>query len=225
MTDIRPSPEMLDAAAANRAEAAATVDLATRLALHRALAHAETWIPRLHVGVGGSGRSTSTWKDGAEAPEPGTVGGYGRIGWTGVEFAPQFIRFIDESFGVAYPWSAGLKTLRLECRRSHSEHWQRDEWHGSLCYTLTSMVCRFGWSYEKACYALWVTPERTERTLQRALRRIEDKLAELQARATETVHADAGRNDWQAPAHVHVGLPGAHRDECLNPVCRRLRAA
>lgn len=193
MTRVDVSPEQLNAEAA----APASADLVGRLALHRALAHAETSIVRLHQ------------RDGDDAG-------------LGPPFSHPFVQFLDESFGVSFPWSAGLKTLRLECRRSHSEHW-RDEYGGSLCYRLVSMTCRFGWSYQRACYDLQVTPERTERTLQRALKRIEDKLAELQARATETVHADAGRNDWMAPAHQHRAVAGLHAVEC--PQCLRRAAA
>jgi hypothetical protein len=210
MTDIRKGDSQLNAEAAGR-----EVDLAARIVLHRALAHAETSIVRLHQ------------RDGEpEETDPRKVSrktqGHG-IGATGLPFSHPFGRFLDESYGVAFPWSAGLKALRHECRRSHSEHWDRFEWGGSLCYRLISMTCRFDWAYERACFELTVTPERTERTLRRAFGRIEDKLAELQARATETVHADAGRHDWMAPAHEHRALPGLHAVECAQ--CLRRRAA
>jgi hypothetical protein len=211
MTDIRPSPEALDAAAANRAQPIEERDLEQAIALHRALAHAEVSIARLHQ------------RDGEpEETDPRKVkrktNGHG-IGATGLPFSHPFQRFLDESFGVTFPWSAGLKALRHECRRSHSEHWDRDVWQGSLCYRLISMTCRFDWSYERACYELGVTPERTRPVLLRGLRRIENKLAELQARATETVKSDEGRNDWQAPVHhQRHDQPGLHASEC--PQCR-----
>lgn len=192
MTAIPKSDSQLDA------EAADTVDLTRRLAMHRALAHAEVSIVRLHQ------------RDGDDSG-------------IGIPFAEPFVRYLDEAYGMAFPWSAGLKALRTECRRSHSEHWSAPEWRGSLCYQLVSMTCRFDWSFERACYELVVTPERTERTLHRALRRIEDKLAELQARASETVHADAGRHDWMAPEHEHRAMDGLHAAEC--PQCIRKAAA
>jgi hypothetical protein len=175
------------------AEASAPqLPLAPRIALHRLLAHAEVSIARLHQRDGEFG--------------------------IGVPFSHPFERFLDESFGTFY-WSAGLKALRQECRRRHSDHWHRPEWRGSLCYALVSAVCRFDVAYTRACFDLWVDPVRTEPTLHRALHRIEQKIDELQARASEKVHSDSGRHDWLAPEHEHHALEGLHQEDCMQ--CRR----
>lgn len=210
MTQVDKSPEQLSAEAA-----APPVPLAPRLALHRYLSHQETSIVRLHQ------------RDGEpEETDPRRVvrktNRHG-IGATGLPFSHPFERFLSESFGQTFPWSAGMKAVRVECRRSHSDHWERPEWNGSLCYRLVSLVCRYDWSYSAACYELHVDPERTEAVVHRALRRIEQKLTELQARASEVVASDSGRNEWWSAPHEHHVVPGLHESECLQ--CLRRRAA
>lgn len=167
------------------------------IALHRALSQAEIGgLLRLHVRDGESG--------------------------IGPPFAQPFEHYLDARYGVAFPWSAGLKALRADCRRTHSDHWARPEWRGSLCYRLVHLVVRDGYSFERACYELVCTPERTERTILRAFRRIEQKLDELQARETEVVKSSEGRHDFMAAPHVHRPLDGLHRVDC--PQCRRAAA-
>lgn len=192
MTDIRKSDAQLDAEATTPSP-----PLAPRIALHRRLAKADGYIVRLHV---------------QEGDDQGI----------GVPFNEQFVRYLEERYGTQYPWQNGLRTVRTECRRSHSDHWERPEWDGSLCYRLVSLVCRYDYSFSRACYELHVDPDRTEAVMQRALRRIEERLDELQARATSTVESDKGRHDWMAPAHVHRPLDGLHREDC--PQCRRAAA-
>lgn len=199
MTTIRKSDAQLDAEAS-----ALPRNLEQAIQLHRALASAELFLPRLHQRDGEFG--------------------------IGLPFSHPFERFLDGSFGPSFSWSAGLKAVRQDCRRTHSEHWSRPEWRGSLCATLVTLVCRpaYLYSFERACYELGVTPERTERTLLKAFRRIEQRLDEIQARETEVVKSSEGRHDWQAPAHVHRPLDGLHdappeQGGCIQ--CWRRRAA
>ncbi len=194
MSRVDRSPEQLNAEAA-----APYAPLAPRLVLHRLLAHDEATILKLHV------------RDGDDSG-------------VGVPFNETFARFLEEKYGTQYPWSAGLKSVRVECRRSHPEHW-RDPFRGSLCATLVSMVCRFDWDYGKACLELGLYPSKTEATMQRALRRIEERLDELQARATSTVESDKGRHDWLAPVHEHRSVPGLHMQECRQCLRREGEAA
>ena len=39
-----------------------------------------------------------------------------------------------------FPWSAALFAMRLECRRSHPGHTEREPFHGSLCWRLAYLL-------------------------------------------------------------------------------------
>jgi hypothetical protein len=180
------------------AEASAPpLPLAPRLALHRLLARQDMGILKLHQRDGDFG--------------------------IGLPFSHPFERFLDGIYGVEKPWMAGLKALRVECRRSHSDHWTRPEWRGSLCHSLVAKTCVLDVSWTWACFDLYVDPAKTEPVMQNALRRIEQKLTELQARASEVVASDSGRNEWWASKHVHHVVPGLHREDCRQ--CQRETAA
>jgi len=166
------------------------------IVLHRALSMAETSILRLHQRDGESG--------------------------LGPPFSPAFERFLDAFYGTAFPWSAGLKSLRWDCRRNHSEHWSRKEWQGSLCYRLVHLTVREGWHFDRACYELWVDPNRTERVLLRGLRRIEQRLTELASREESRTISERGAQDPTRPAepaHVHRHPPESSLEDC--PQCVR----
>jgi hypothetical protein len=179
------------------AEAAGLPDIESAIRFHRALSQAELFVQRLHDRDGESG--------------------------LGPPFSERFRRYLDAEYGAVFPWSAGLKALRYECRKSHSEHWHRPEWHGSLCNRLVHLVIREGWSFHRACYELYVSPPRTQRVFLNGLRRIEQRLDEIQSRETEVVKSTEGRHDWLAPAHVHHAVPGLHQLECEQ--CKRRTAA
>jgi hypothetical protein len=179
------------------AEAAEERDLDAAIALHRELYRSDRLILRLHDRDGESG--------------------------IGPPFSAPFEHLLDERYGVVMPWSNGWRGLRYECRRSHSEHWAT-EWGGSLCARLIALIVIDERSYGRACYDLHVDQERTERTLLRAFRRIEERMDELQARATETVKSDEGRHDWQAPKFEHHAVDGLHQQDCLQCIRRRTAA-
>lgn len=130
----------------------------------------------------------------------------------GLAFSGAFVAFLDQEFGGVFPWFAGWTRLRGECDTFHKEHELN-------CADLVAAVVRWEWGYEWVCGLYGLDPARTERTLHRALRHIEQVMADRRARAAERAHSDRGRHDWQAPRYQHIPLPGLHALEC--PQCRK----
>jgi hypothetical protein len=215
VTSLRKSDAQLDAEASAPLEER---DLDAAIAAHRVLYAADLGILRLHVRDGESG--------------------------IGPPFAPPFANFLDywycdakepcghdhtndlpiARYGIQFPWTSGLKAVRIECRRSHKEHWDRPEWRGSFCYQLVSMVCCRNWTYERACFELAASPRRTRGPMFRALRRIEDEMQKMHdkemARQSPAPRTPA---EWMAEEHHHRVLDGLHVEDCIQ--CLRRRAA
>jgi hypothetical protein len=221
MTRLAKSDSQLDAEAS--AQPLEERDLDAAILLHRALYTADVWIPRLHVGRGGNGRSTSTWKDSPD-PDPADAGGYGGIGWTGVEFTGHFARYLDGEYGQAFPWSKAMFALRHNCRVTHRpKHTDRVEWRGSLCAELVALVIRQDYSLDMARLRLGLPEEgKTRRTLDNALLFLERKLEDSYWRAQQQKPVERTPAEWMADVHVHVGLNGLHAVDC--PQCRRAAA-
>jgi hypothetical protein len=197
MTRIDKSPEMLDAAAANRAQPIEERDLSAAILMHRTLYAADlNWLSKLHVRDGESG--------------------------IGVPFNPVFEAFLDGRLGQ-FPWNRALFAVRVDCRANHApKHTDRPEWRGSLCYVLTSLVIRFDYSLLAARLELGLPLDgKTRRTLDNALLFIESDLKLQHRRQEQAQSASVARMpaEWMGKGHVHVGLPGLHRDEC--PQCAR----
>ena len=211
MTRVDRSPEQLNAEAAAPQE-----PLSQRIALHRKLYTGET-IYRLHDRYGDPGGGYDPDNDDPK-PKP-RANGWG-AGATGLPFSAAFRRHLSGSTGLQFPYATAVKAMWVECRRAHAEH-KRSEWRGSLCRTLIDMTVAGEWNFDRACLAIGVHPERTERTMHHALNRIESKLAELEMRATEPTPRSAA--EWMAPEHVHHAVPGLHEQDCRQ--CQRRTAA
>jgi hypothetical protein len=197
MTSLRKSDAQLDAEASQPLEER---DLDAAIEVHRALYAADlNWLLRLHVRDGESG--------------------------IGPPFSHYFEDFLDGRLG-AFPWSRAMLALRQNCRSSHApKHTDRDEWRGSLCHTLTGMVIRLDYSLDAARFRLGLPEEgKTRRTLDNALLFLERRLEDAYWREQQQRPVERKPAEWMAREHVHVGLPGLHREDCRNPVCRRLAA-
>jgi len=197
------------------AEAAAPQrSLDAMLADHRALYQADLFIPRL------STESPPVFTDshtGVQSADP--------MSMIGPTLSKQLAGYIDyhqrdgetvpTPSGI-FPYARSMATMRRECRRAHSDHWDRPEWRGSLCNRLVSMTVAEGYAFDRACYDLVVDRKRSERVLRRALVRIVEHMDELQARQTYAKTDGV----WPAPPpHVHRPLGGLHQIECEQ--CRR----
>lgn len=189
MTDIRKSDAQLDAEAAAPLE---DRDLDAAIDVHRQLYQVETGILRLHSRDGESG--------------------------IGPPFNPVFAAFLDERYH-AFPWSRSLLFLRWNvCRRTHSQHWERAEWRGSLCFELVNYVIRRESSLDYARLQLGLPNEgKTRRTLDSALLVIERRLEALLADDKPEVRRDPV--EWMASPHAHRPLGGLHGEDC--PQCLR----
>lgn len=161
MTDIRKSPEQLDAEATGPLEER---DIGAAIKWHRTQFCAEVGILRLHQRDGESG--------------------------LGPPFTHPFVAFLDEQYG-AFPWSRSLFFLRHRvCRTSHPEH-HRLEWRGALCHELVNLVIRQDYSLDAARLKLGLPHEgKSRRTLDSALLVIERNLERLMSEQKPEVHRD-----------------------------------
>jgi hypothetical protein len=176
-------------------------DLDAAIALHRALYQVETGILKLHQRDGESG--------------------------LGPPYNPIFAAFLDEQYG-SFPWSKALLYLRWNvCRRIHHNHRHRDEWNGSLCYSLVEAVVKHELSVGRAQWELGLPDnDATRSTLNSGLLTMERRLEALlqDDKAKQDLPARTPE-EWMAPERSHRATPGIHEDECQNPVCVAKRAA
>lgn len=201
MTRIERSDSQLNAEAAQPLE---DRDLGQAIAVHRAMFAADrNWLTKLHVRDGESG--------------------------LGVPFSPAFEALLEGRLGQ-FPYSKAMLGLRdRHCRGLHlPKHSSRDEWQGALCHTLVGLVIRLELPLPEAQRRLGLPNERqTRRTLDNALlyleRRIEDDYAAYILRETQKHRPARTPNEWMAPDHQHLPLPGLHADDCIQ--CLRRRAA
>jgi hypothetical protein len=123
-----------------------------------------------------------------------------------------------------FPWTRAFGRMRANCRRLHTRgHNERPEWRGSLCGALTALVIRQGYTFERACYQLYLTTDRAETVLRGALEAIRSRMIEL----GEEVQYVGPLIPEPVPVHEHHrdGLGGLHALECHHPVCRARRKA
>lgn len=199
MTDIRPSPEQLNAQAAAPTEER---DLSAAIDMHRALFRADlSWLSKLHVRDGESG--------------------------IGVPFNPVFEAFLDGRLGQ-FPYASAVMAMRVNCRVAHRpKHTERDEWNGSLCHSLLGLVIRLDYSLDAARLRLGLPEEgKSRRTLDNALLFVERRLEDMMLRSEREQQATVPRSpvDWMSPVfHQRHDQPGAHQAEC--PQCIRRAAA
>jgi hypothetical protein len=196
MTEIRKSDAQLDAEAQPLEER----DLDTAIALHRGLFRDDlSAMIRLHA------------RDGDDAG-------------LGPPFNPVFAGYLSDEFG-SLQWNRAWFYLRHRvCRSSHSEHWERPEWYGSLCGRIVHLVIREEYPLTWAMAKLGLTHEgKSRRTLDSGLLIIERKLEAIASDDKPELRRDP--SEWMAPAWDHRCLDGLHLAECENPVCRRRRAA
>lgn len=225
MSRVDLSPEQLDAMAAGPKER----PLDELIEDHRLLYRADLAEYRLHVSSGETGMEETAARRRKVGRQYGSNGHPAT--WTGLPFAPVFLRYIDwsrdrvqasirPSFpGRHYSWSTAFWAQWAECRRFHPEHHDRPEWRGSLCYQLIHFTVRreppFG--LEAACLVLGVTPPRAGRTLRNGLLYIEGYMDRQMNRAQEKAKPIRERIHWREGREPH-GLPGLHNAEC--PQCR-----
>jgi hypothetical protein len=223
MTDIRPSPEMLDAAAANRA-AAPAVPLEERLALHRALFARDLWIGKMTTET----PPVFTSKEGERLSDPMSMLGP-TLSWPLTAFISYKVveREMVETPAWSYPWHVGLVSVRHHCRKDDYNHIQRDEWIGSLCWQVVNMTVRHGAPPDaRTFFALWISRELGESLLHAAFDRIEDKLRELEGKASRRTISEKGTRQWIIPHNEHQerhDQGGIHQAEC--PKCIRAAVA
>lgn len=217
MTRIDRSPEQLSAEAA-----APQRNLADTILLHRALAARDLWISRMTT----TAPPVFTDKNGGRSSDPMSQLGP-TLSWPLTAFISYKIEDGEmvETPAQSFPWSVGLASVRHHCRRDHTTHWDQEVWNGSACHAIVSAVVRRGMQLERACFETGLSLSLGTDLLTKAFARIENKLKELQVKATEVVKSDEGRNDWQSLPHEHRAVPGVHADECQNPICRSLRVA
>ena len=132
------------------------------------------------------------------------------------------------------PWSKAAFAQWAACRRTHPEHWERDEFRGSLCKVIVGLVIRQGWNFERACYELRLDPDRTAKVLRSALLFIDREMERIQDKADRLHKEDEGhfvgkdaqgRWAWEVEIPEHHRVPGLHEVDCPNPVCRESKAA
>jgi hypothetical protein len=209
VTNVPISPEQ-------RQAEAAPLDLDDRIAMHRWLFARDLWISQLTT----EAPPVFTKESGERLSDPMSMLGP-TLSWPLTAFISYKVvdgEMIDTP-AWSFPWAVGLASVRHHCRRDHTTHWDREVWHGSLCWALVSATVRRQMLMERAFFNLEVSQSLGEDLLRKGFARIESKLKELQAKATEVVSSDAGRNDWQEPAHhQRHDQGGMHRLEC--PQCR-----
>lgn len=204
------SDATLDALAERRAQPDER-SLADMLSVHRRMYAGDLWLTRLT-----SDEPAVFIQYGARVSDP--------MSMLGPTLSYMMERYLTESYGELFPWARALRGLRVDCRRHHPEHAEREEFDGSLCHKLVSLTIIGGYELDATCLQIGLTPERAGRRLRMALRWIEaymrQRLAIQQAR-----NVDAGYQWPPPPTHVHRPLPGLHMSECHNLTCKRRRAA
>jgi hypothetical protein len=209
MSNVPISPEQ-------RQAEAAPLDLDDRIAMHRWLFARDLWISQLTT----EAPPVFTKESGERLSDPMSMLGP-TLSWPLTAFISYRIGEDGEMIDTpawSFPWAVGLASVRHHCRRDHTTHWDRDVWHGSLCWALVSATVRRQMLTERAFFNLEVSQSLGTDLLTKALARIESKLKELQAKATEVVSSDAGRHEWQAPVHEHRHPPDTSLQDC--PQCR-----
>ena len=215
MTRLTRSDAQLDA------EAAAPRDnrnLQAVLLRHRAMFRQDTYIPRIATET----PPVVIDEDGEPHSDANHVG----MTWTAA-----FERRILAP-GRQYPWADAFRALGQMCRGVHHAHQDRTEFRGSLCRALVSLVIIGDQPIGRAARTLGIEPARAGLTLRTALLWMEAETSRQAQRQLDRERAVEGarmaREDAgyvAIPVHQHVPLPGLHKQECSNVVCRKERAA
>jgi hypothetical protein len=145
----------------------------------------------------------------------------------GPPFNPVFAGYLSDEFG-SLQWNRAWFYLRHRvCRSSHSEHWERPEWYGSLCGRIVHLVIREEYPLTWAMAKLGLTHEgKSRRTLDSGLLIIERRLEVMADDRPES--SPRSPAEWMAPAFEHHALDGLHRQHPDNggcPQCWRRGAA
>ena len=194
------------------AEAAAPpIPLGAIIAFHRHAYAADLFIPKLTT----DSPPVTTDPNTGERRED-------EMSMLGPTLSHALYSWITEAYGTRFPWSRSRAAARDLCRRTHtrSDHFVRPEWRGSLCDALVVYTIIRGYSWERACLELWVSPRLTEGVARDAFATIERKMDEL--RLAPTPEPTPGRvtrpDPLDAQWHTtHRPLDGLHAAEC--PQC------
>lgn len=139
--------------------------------------------------------------------------------------------YIADAYGLTFPWSRAAFVQWVNCRRVHPAHQDRPEFEGSLCRRLVVLVIRQGFSIDRACLKIGLTPERAAPVLRSALLGIDAEIRRQRAKADFRQMEDEGyfvrqnsqgRYLWDEPIPEHHSVPGLHQEDC--PQCLRRRA-
>lgn len=215
MTDRRLSDSTLDAMAA-----APPQPLADLIADHRYLYRLDVSIDRMTTETPPVHTDLQT---GISSADP-----MSKIGPT---LSYPLERFISGAFGGMFPWSRALAALRAQCRRTHRRgHLEHEAWRGSLCHALVTYTVIRDYRFDRACFELYVTPDRAERVLRSGFTFIEQKLDDIKEseEAWRRIAAARPLRQEAGPAHHIVG--GLHDEDprdggCPHPVCVARRMA